>query len=317
MPSSIPAAGTLPWRVRDGQLEVALIHRPRYRDWSWPKGKLDPGEDWPVAAARETVEETGLTVRLGIPLPEASYMIMAKDGTPAPKTVRYWAASVVAEGRRLPKEVDAMEWLDVATAHARLDYARDREQLLALVQAHQGNWLDTWPLVLVRHAHALSRSDFKGSNDQKRPLDARGRDRAVALAPLLGAYGLTRIVTSPSVRCVETVSPYAVAAGRAPVTKAGLSEEGFALDPGRALKHLQAILTRGEPAVLCSHGPVLPDLVTALLHRVDEQAPSALGACAALSAALSDHLVKGESLVCQVVGAGADARIVTVERHLP
>ena len=89
MPSTIPAAGTLPWRVRDGHLEVALIHRPRYRDWSWPKGKLDPGEDWPVAAARETQEETGLRERLGNPLPEADYMVMAKDGTPAPKEVRY------------------------------------------------------------------------------------------------------------------------------------------------------------------------------------------------------------------------------------
>ncbi|HQV84172.1 MAG TPA: NUDIX domain-containing protein, partial [Ornithinibacter sp.] len=78
----IPAAGTLPWRLRDGELEVALVHRPRYDDWSWAKGKLDPGEDWAVAAVRETVEETGLVVRLGPPLPEARYTLLGRDGTP-------------------------------------------------------------------------------------------------------------------------------------------------------------------------------------------------------------------------------------------
>ena len=65
-----PAAGTLPWRRRRGQLQVALVHRPKYDDWSWAKGKLDPGEEWPAAAARETHEETALEVRLGRPLPE-------------------------------------------------------------------------------------------------------------------------------------------------------------------------------------------------------------------------------------------------------
>ena len=95
MPSLIPAAGTLPWRRRGGRLEVALVHRPKYDDWSWAKGKLDPGEQPCVAAARETLEETGLQVRLGRPLPSSVYPVLDPEGAPATKEVHYWAAKVV------------------------------------------------------------------------------------------------------------------------------------------------------------------------------------------------------------------------------
>ena len=133
----IPAAGTLPWRLVDGALEVAIVHRPRYDDWSWAKGKLDPGEDWAVAAVRETEEETGLVVRLGPPLPEARYTLLGRDGTPDDKVVRYWSARVIGGDGHLLNEIDEVVWLDVASAHARLDYARDRDQLLALVRLQQ------------------------------------------------------------------------------------------------------------------------------------------------------------------------------------
>ena len=91
MSSVIPAAGTLPWRRRDGRLEVALVHRPKYDDWSWAKGKLDPGELPCVAASRETAEETGLKVRLGLPLPPSEYPVLDSIGRPATKAVHYWA----------------------------------------------------------------------------------------------------------------------------------------------------------------------------------------------------------------------------------
>jgi ADP-ribose pyrophosphatase YjhB (NUDIX family) len=78
-----------------GELKVALVHRPRYDDWSWAKGKLDPGEEWPVAAVREVFEETGLHVRLGRPLPSAAYTVLSGSGPRVAKEVRYWAAEVV------------------------------------------------------------------------------------------------------------------------------------------------------------------------------------------------------------------------------
>ena len=312
----IPAAGTLPWRLRDGTLEVALVHRPRYDDWSWAKGKLDPGEQWAVAAVRETDEETGLVVRLGPPLPEARYLLLGRDGTPDDKVVRYWTAQVTGGEGRLVNEIDEVVWLDVPSAHARLDYARDREQLLALVRLHQTDRLDTWPLVLVRHAQAVPRGSWTG-NDPDRPLTDAGRERAAALAPVLTAYGITRVVTSPSQRCLRTVEPYAASAGVRLRTKAGLSEEGFAAAPGRAHRHLARLLERGEPALLCSHGPVVPDLLDDLEPLLDLDKPASVEVVEAFAEARDDKLVKGEALVCHVVGRGAAARVVAVERHLP
>ena len=140
--------------------------------------------------------------------------------------MRYWAAEVVGGDGTLVNEIDEVAWLDVDAATARLSYARDREQLRALVRADRGT-LTTWPLVIVRHAKSRSRSTWPDA-DPLRPLDARGRERAEALVPILAAYGVTRVVTSPSVRCLDTVLPYAVAARLKVRLKPGLSEEGFA-----------------------------------------------------------------------------------------
>lgn len=176
--SIIHAAGTVPWRVNDGTLEVALVHRPRYDDWSWSKGKLEPAEAWPVAAYRETAEETGLEVRLGMPLPPTTYRVLDRDGIPATKRVRYWAAEVTGGHGQLEHEIDAVAWLDSVSAHARLDYSHDREQLRALVRAHQRGVLTTWPLVIVRHALALPRHSWKGP-DWKRPCRRRVAPRCL------------------------------------------------------------------------------------------------------------------------------------------
>ncbi len=313
----IPAAGTLPWRLVDGGLEVAIVHRPRYDDWSWAKGKLDPGEDWAVAAVRETEEETGLVVRLGPPLPEARYTLLGRDGTPDDKVVRYWSARVTGGDGHLLNEIDEVVWLPVPEAHARLDYARDRDQLLALVRLQQTDRLDTWPLVLVRHAHAVARGDWRNPDDTKRPLDDVGRARAVALSGVLTAYGVTRVVTSPSERCLRTVEPYAVSAGVRLRTRGGLSEEGFGATPDKAHRHLARLLELGEPAVLCTHGPVIPPLLDDLAARLDLDAAGSVEVVEEFAEARDDKLDKGEALVCHVVGTGDSARVVAVERHRP
>ncbi len=312
--TAIPAAGTVPWRRRRGALEVAMVHRPRYDDWSWAKGKLDPGEDWPVAAVRETEEETGLEVRLGIPLPPTSYTVLDRSGEPATKEVRYWAAEVTGGTGELENEIDEVTWLDVATAHDTLDYARDRDQLRALVRADAAGALTTWSLTVIRHGKARSRSSWP-DEDPLRPLDARGLAQAAALVPLLAAFGVVRLVSSTSCRCVGTLRPYAAVRGLPLRLKEGLSEEGFTADPDRSVRHLRRLLERGASAALCTHGPVLPTLFETLRQHVDLTADDGPAADAVLSQVADEPMSKGEAVVCHLAGVGDTAHIVAVERH--
>ena len=292
------------------------MHRPKYDDWSWAKGKLDPEEEWPVAAVRETHEETALAVGLGRPLPGAEYTVLDATGQPATKEVRYWAAEATSPAGPLENEIDEVRWLDVIAASDRLDYARDRDQLRALVRADKAGTLTTWPLALVRHAHAVGRGSWH-EDDQLRPLDAAGQARAAVIAPVLTAYGVKRLVSSPSLRCTDTLRPFAAQLAVAMRTKDGLSEEGYAAEPARAVRHLERLVERGAPAALCSHGPVLPALLTALLALVAPDEPEADQVSAALRAAARDKMAKGEVLVAHMVGTGVTARVVAVERHLP
>lgn len=305
--SAPPAAGALVWRREKGVLQVALVHRPRYDDWSWPKGKLDPGECWTGAAAREVLEETGLKPRLGIPLPRSVYPI--RDGSS--KEVRYWAAQAVGGNGRLENEIDRVDWLTPTEAQGRLSYTRDGLQLKALLDADRRGALRTWPIVIVRHADSTSRSSW-GERDDTRPLTSSGRKRADALVPVLAAYGVQRVVTSSSVRCAQTVSPYAHAERLRVHKKSGLTEDAFDRSPHRALQHLERALERGQAVALCTHRTVLPDL----LHRLAEQTTEGRARNALLERACHG-MEKGEALICQLVDVGEAARVVSVERNRP
>jgi 8-oxo-dGTP pyrophosphatase MutT (NUDIX family)/phosphohistidine phosphatase SixA len=308
-PPATPAAGAVPWRRRKGALQVAMVHRPRYDDWSWAKGKLDPDEDWPVAAVREVAEETGLQVHLGRPLPTSTYPIGSLSGL-ATKEVRYWAAEVVGGSGKLVNEIDEVAWLPVDEAALRLDYARDQEQLRALVRADEQEQLTTWPLAVVRHAKATPRGSWTDP-DPLRPLDQRGSLRAAALAPLMAAFGVRRLISSPSTRCLDTLKPYAAQARITLRTKAGLSEEGFADDPAKAPYHVERMIQRGTPVAVCGHGPVLPTMLEVLADRAKDEAADQLHEAADLG------LAKGEVLVAHLSGSGEPARVVAVERHAP
>ncbi|MGC5016668.1 NUDIX hydrolase [Streptosporangium sp. DT93] len=250
----IRAAGALVWRDSPGAPEVAIVHRPAYDDWSFPKGKLKRGEHVIAAALREVTEETGLTVELGRSLPPSRYVHRGR-----PKRVDHWVARMVAEGPFTANdEVDEVLWLPAAEAARRLSYEADA----ALLRAFGAVSPATTPLVLVRHALAGSRRDWKGDDDD-RPLDKHGRRQAETLAAVLGAFGPEELVTSPSVRCVRTLQPYAERSGLPIRLEPALSEGRY--DPDACLRLAAEALTSQRPVALCGHGKILPELISGIV----------------------------------------------------
>ena len=256
------AGGAVLWRPGpEGRPEIALVHRPRYDDWSHPKGKLDPGEHLLTCAAREVEEETRVRAVLGRPLGEQRYPITDRDGTRAVKVVRYWAARAV-DGRFVPnEEVDELAWLEPGAAAQRLTHPRDRDVLDRLLE-HP----DTTTVVVVRHAHAGSRAAWSG-DDRLRPLDETGRRQAQAACAVLPVFGPERVLSADLVRCVDTVAPLAARLGVPVVVEPALGDGAYEDDPDRALRRFDAIAASGRPTVLCSQGDTVPGLVSAVAAR--------------------------------------------------
>jgi 8-oxo-(d)GTP phosphatase len=236
---------------------VLLVHRPKYDDWSFPKGKLDRGEHATAAAVREVREETGLRIRLGVPLASQRYPI--RVGT---KLVHYWIGRAVGDGDvgsyEPNSEIDEVAWFPIDKARRRLTYQFDIDTLDEAL-AHEQK---TRTLVVLRHSQARSRKAWR-ADDRERPLLATGKHQAGKLVPLLSAYDVRRLVTSSSTRCVQTLEPYVAATGRKLRTVDLLSEEDA--NPKAVRSVLSPLLEKlyDRPAsaggiVVCTHRPVLP-----------------------------------------------------------
>lgn len=259
---AVVAAGAVVLRRTDGTTgghEVLLVHRPRYDDWSFPKGKLDDGEHLTSCAVREVQEETGLRITLGLPLRQQRYLLAnGRD-----KIVHYWIGRVLGDetATSVPNdEVDELRWVGWDEARQLLSYDYDRETL----EQARALRRRTRTVVVVRHAKAVGRGDFSGSGepDERRPLSDEGRAQARHLVPLLQAWAPQVIVTSDAVRCVETVAATAVAT-RAPLLLRRELGEGHT--EAAALTGLLEELVHVERrSLLCSHRPVLPDVFAAL-----------------------------------------------------
>jgi 8-oxo-(d)GTP phosphatase len=236
---------------------VLLVHRPRYDDWSFPKGKLDPGEHVTSAAVREVSEETGLHVRLGVPLSSQRYPVTGGRT----KQVSYWVGRVVGSddvsGYRPNNEIDAVEWVPYDAAMDRLTYDYDR----ATLKEARPQRRRTHAVVLLRHGHARSRKGWR-QDDRLRPLVQLGRTQAQRLVPMLAAYDVTRVVSSGSMRCLETVTPYADTTGWSLEIADGISEEGASASS--VAEVVDGLVAGDDSAVLCTHRPVLPSVLDAL-----------------------------------------------------
>lgn len=255
--ANILAAGAVVWRRRrSGAVEVAVVHRPKYDDWSLPKGKLDPGETAMVTAVREVTEETGLNTRLGRYLGRVTYPV---PGHRKLKRVDYWAATVTDGAFAVNSEVDVLRWYNLDRVMAALSYPMDR----SIIRQFLRHPPDTATVVLVRHAKAGRSDRFTGPDDE-RPLDKTGKAQAQALTPSLLAFGPTEIYAAPPRRCVQTVEPLAHQLGidDADIAiESLLSETGYATAPDDALKRIRQLVSPDTVPVICSQGKVIPPLL--------------------------------------------------------
>lgn len=266
---AVSAAGAVTVRDRARTRQVLVVHRPRYDDWSLPKGKLGEDEPAPAAAVREVAEETGHRIGLASPLDPSRYSVTTA-GLPAgtEKSVSWWRADVHGSsggcftGDSREPEVDQIAWLDPAEADRILSYDSDRSVLnQALSQP------TTTPVILVRHAKAVNRKDWD-ADDADRPLRPRGRTQARRLTPLLEAYGIEELVSSPWRRCTATLQPYAVHRRLTEQPVEIFNEDAGKQDPDGVRRAMADICERAvvdhRPVAVCGHRPVIGDMLAAL-----------------------------------------------------
>ncbi|MET0837482.1 MAG: NUDIX domain-containing protein [Marmoricola sp.] len=283
----VVAAGAVVARKGPEGRQVLLVHRPKYDDWSFPKGKQDPGEHVTATAVREVLEETGVEIRLGRPLPPQLYAISGGRA----KKVQYWVGHVVGDddvsGYQVNEEVDELAWFDVDAAKERLTYLDDIE----LLQQYLSGRKRTAALAVVRHAKAVKRGAWDGP-DTKRPLTEEGEAQSVALSPILHSFGISRVLSSSSTRCVQTVEPFSVEHVVTLEEVDELTEEEY--DESRARHLLDTLMATPGSTVLCSHRPVLPELFGLLGFEEEPLSPAEL-----------------------IVVHHRNGRVVATERHLP
>jgi 8-oxo-(d)GTP phosphatase len=248
----VSAAGAVLWRPSATEsVEVAVIHRPRYDDWSLPKGKMDPGETEPVTTVRELFEETGHHAQLGRRLQNVSYPI--DQGV---KRVRYWAARSLGGEFTPGREVDDLIWLSTSDAIKKVSYTHDRKVLRRFAKFPA----DTQTVLVVRHGTAGSKSRFSG-DDKMRPLDKKGRAQAEALVGQLSAFCPTDVYAADRVRCHQTVEPLAEELGVVIGDEPTLTEEAYAANAKRGRRRVLQIADLPGTPVICTQSDSGPDRV--------------------------------------------------------
>lgn len=306
--TTVVAAGAVCWRPAGSDVLVLLIHREHHHDVSLPKGKVDPGEATPETAVREIREETGYRVTLGAPLGTAEYLLPGGRD----KVVHYWSAEVDDEAYaeagsfRPNDEVQKIEWVPLAKARAQLTYERDADVLDRFADRVARGQARTFAIIALRHAKALSPGEWSGA-DSTRPLQPAGRKQAKVIAPGIASWSPRKIVASTAARCQATVEPLSMRLHVGVKQSDDISQDAFELGTDDVAGVVRKRLKKGVTAVLCSHGPVLPEIIRQVSaqarggHRLDLRRYSSLGT--------ADYTVLHLST--------SDQTLVAVETHGP
>jgi 8-oxo-(d)GTP phosphatase len=257
----IRSAGGVVWRPAGDTVEIAIVHRDRYDDWSLPKGKLDAREHLLTAAVREVREETGVVGLPQVRLPAISYLTGEPD---TEKTVDLWSMRATeVTPFEANDEVSEVRWVRVAEAGGLLTYVHDRGVVTSFAALPQ----ITGVAVLVRHAHAGSRKRWDGP-DELRPLDLQGQQQAAALGPLLSLFKPARVYAAPLARCIDTVAPIGL-----PVRSETVFAAATEATSAAVADRIRALVAAHGRVVIASQGEVIPAAVAALrAHNISATA---------------------------------------------
>ena len=308
--SPVLAAGAVCWKVTaKGKLQILLVRRTQHKDVSLPKGKVDPGETLPETAVREIAEETGLAIGLGTPLGLVEYQLPnGRD-----KTVYYWAAEVaplaIANSTFVSNdEIEELDWVSVERARRILSYPHDVDIVDRFAELYEQGRARTFAIIALRHAKAVPPESWDGP-DATRPLQQRGVDQAVSVARGIVAFRPVRLISSNAVRCLRTIAPTARLTGLAIREDVDLSQDAYRADAAGIERLITKRLKKGVTTVLCSHGPVLPQIVSAVADATCTPDNEILHRAASLAT--------GEYAVMHVSIDRPESGLVAVEVHGP
>lgn len=305
----VVAAGAVCWREVKGKIKVLLVHREAQADVSLPKGKVDPGELLPRTAVREIEEETGLHVSLGASLGSIEYTISGGR----PKIVHYWSAEVTDDAHQASNfapnhEIAAVEWLSIDKAHKALSYERDREVLERFTELVKAGRHRTFAIIVVRHGKTVPPQDWDGP-DATRPLLHRGLKQVAIIAPSIAAFHPVKLISSTAVRCQATLEPLATLTGLHVTATDDISQDAHEQGKGRVDTVVRRRLEKRTATVLCSHGPVIPEIIAAIAHETNTPVDARMRRAAMPST--------GEFSVLHVSIEHPDGGLVAVETHSP
>jgi 8-oxo-dGTP diphosphatase len=298
------------WRVsKKGKPKILLVHRTQHKDVSLPKGKVDPGETLPETAVREIAEETGLIIGLGAPLGVVEYQLPGGRD----KQVYYWAAQVSAEAIAnstfvANDEIEELHWVGLAKARKVLSYPHDIDIVERFAELFAQGRARTFAIVALRHGKAVPAEDWDGP-DSTRPLLQRGIDQSMSVAHGVAAFRPRALISSTAERCLRTIAPTARVTGL-PVEEDHVISQDAYRSGGKPVRALVADRIRdAETTVLCSHGPVLPQIIAAVAELTGTAGSSKLQRAAALGT--------GEYAVLHVPIEHPESGLVAVEVHGP